>query len=306
MDKNIKNPKVTVLMPVYNAKIYLREAIDSILNQTFRDFEFLIINDASTDSSKNIILSYKDSRIRYFENKKNLGVARTLNRGLRLAKGEYIARMDADDIAIASRLEKQVDYMDKHPKIAVCGTWLKAIHDTKSEIWKAPAAHEEIRSLMLFYDAIFHPTVMIRTGIIKKYNLRYSESYLYAEDYELWVRIAKHSRLANMPEVLLHHRIQQKRNVDDYLKIQQESANKIRLSQLHHLGIRPNRSEFATHVIISMGTYKREKSFVTAAEKWLGKLIMANLKINKYSHKSFVRVIANTWFSVRTRRRQES
>ncbi len=306
MDKNIKNPKVTVLMPVYNAKIYLREAIDSILNQTFRDFEFLIINDASTDSSKNIILSYKDSRIRYFENKKNLGVARTLNRGLRLAKGEYIARMDADDISLPFRLERQVAYMYKHPRIAVCGTWLKALYDTKGEIWKTPATHEEIRSLMLFHDAIFHPTVMIRTGIIKKYNLRYSESYPYAEDYELWIRITKHSLLANLPEVLLYHRVHHKKHIDGYLKIQEKSANKIRLSQIHHLGIRPNRSEFFTHVTISMGTYKREKSFVTAAEKWLGKLIMANLKINKYSHKSFVRVIANTWFSVRTRRRQES
>lgn len=299
----IKNPKITVLMPVYNAESYLREAIDSIFNQSFTNFEFLIINDASTDSSKNIILSYKDPRIRYFENKKNLGVARTLNKGLRLAKGKYIARMDADDISFPTRLEKQVEFMDKHPGIAVCGTWLKAIFDTKSEIWKVPDDFETIRCLMLFHSVIYHPTVIIRTEIIKKYNFQYKTTYPYAEDYELWLRIAKNSLLANLPEVLLHRRIRENKHIDNYLKVQARSADKIRLSQIQQLGIRPSKYELAIHMAISVGTYKQEKLFVNAAEKWLLRLVMANFKTNKYPHKTFVRVIVNTWFSLHTRRR---
>ena len=162
-----KNPKVTVLMPVYNAEKYLREAIESILSQTFKNFEFLIINDGSTDKSKDAILSYNDPRIIYSENSKNLGIAKTLNKGMNLARGNYIARMDGDDISHPDRLQEQIEFMDDNRHVGVCGTWLQTINNNKEEIWKSPIAHEEIRSLMLFHDAIYHPTVVIRRDIIK-------------------------------------------------------------------------------------------------------------------------------------------
>jgi len=114
-------PKVTVLMPVYNAEKYLKEAIGSILGQSFSDFEFLIINDGSTDSSVKIIKSYDDPRIRFIANEKNLGVIPTLNKGFALAQGEFIARMDADDISLPKRLELQADFMDKHPEAGAIG-----------------------------------------------------------------------------------------------------------------------------------------------------------------------------------------
>ena len=115
-------PKISVVMPAYNAENYIREAIDSILAQTFRDFEFLIIDDGSTDHTVEIIRSYSDSRIRLYQNERNMGVAATLNRGLDLARGEYIARMDADDISLPERFAKQAAYMDAHPDVAVCGS----------------------------------------------------------------------------------------------------------------------------------------------------------------------------------------
>ena len=117
---------VTVLMPVYNGEMYLREAIDSILHQTFTDFEFLIINDGSTDNSETIILSYDDSRIRYEKNDSNLKLIATLNKGIELAKGKYIVRMDADDISIPDRIEKQVAFLEKNPDVGICGSWFTA------------------------------------------------------------------------------------------------------------------------------------------------------------------------------------
>jgi glycosyltransferase involved in cell wall biosynthesis len=137
------SPYVTVLMPVYNTEMYLKEAIDSILNQTFRDFEFIVINDGSTDSTSDIIESYSDPRIIYLQNEKNLGVATSLNKGLSIAKGTYIARMDGDDVSRCDRLEKQVAFMDANPEIGVCGTWLETIGD-RNEVWSPPRNHDQI------------------------------------------------------------------------------------------------------------------------------------------------------------------
>ncbi len=125
------NPKVTVLMPVYNAEKYLKTAIESILKQTFSDFELLIINDGSTDGSEEIIRSFNDKRIRLFNNEQNLGIIKTLNKGLNLAKGEYIIRMDADDISLPDRLELQVKYMEENPGIGISGTQARIFGDTK-------------------------------------------------------------------------------------------------------------------------------------------------------------------------------
>lgn len=294
-------PKVTVLMPVYNAEKYIGGAVDSILHQTFRDFELLIINDGSTDATQTVLESYTDPRIRIIVHKKNSGIVRRLNEGISLSKGVYIARMDADDVALPMRLEKQVAYMDKHPAVAVCGTWLKVISDTKVEIWKAPTTHDEIQSLMLFHAAIFHPTVIMRTKTIKRYNLRYSQSYHYSEDYELWVRIANYSRLANLPEVLLHRRINKNTYIDDYARIQVESSNAVRLRQIHNLGIKPTKKEFEVHSAVSNWLITSEKSFVTAAEKWLRKLIMANLKTKRYTQSSLAKVVASKWLAIRFR-----
>lgn len=200
----MKNPKVTVLMPVYNAEKYISEAIQSILNQTFRDFEFLIINDGSTDSSVEIIESFKDERIRLVHNEKNMNLVPTLNRGLELAQGEYVARMDADDISYPTRLEKQVEYMDKNPEIGICGTWIE-FFDAGKGIQKYPVEHELIKASILFFNPMAHPTVMMRKAILNENNLRYSRNL--SEDYDLWGRASFLVKLHNLPEVLLNYRI---------------------------------------------------------------------------------------------------
>jgi glycosyltransferase involved in cell wall biosynthesis len=200
------NPRVTVLMPVYNGAQYLHEAMESILQQSFTDFEFLIINDASTDQSANIINSYSDLRIRLVENDRNIGLVHTLNRGIDLAKGEFIARMDCDDISIPERLEKQLVLMEHYSEVGVCGGWIEYFMG-RQLVLQLPLSDEEIKRTLPLYNPMAHPTVMIRTAVIKTQQLYYDPEYRHVEDYELWTRLAAITCFANIPEVLLKYRI---------------------------------------------------------------------------------------------------
>ena len=197
-----KIPKVTVLMPVYNGEHYLREAIHSILNQTFQDFEFIIINDGSTDSSKQILESFQDARIRIFHNKTNLKSSSSLNKGLKHAKGEYIARMDADDICSPTRLEEQVKFLDDHPEIGIVGTDIEFINDSGECIcdYRAPILPTSpalIRWTLFFRCCINHPSVMVRKPVYASLG-GYITSFNYAEDYDLWLRASKKTQIANL------------------------------------------------------------------------------------------------------------
>ncbi len=200
-------PKISVLMPVYNPKEeYLRESIESILNQTYSDYEFIIINDSSTNNAKQVILSYDDSRIKYFENEENLGLIKTLNRGLELVTGEYIARMDQDDISLPERFAKQVDFLDNNKDIDVLGTWFKRF--PKDIIMDLPSEDADIKEFFLFNNnAIGHPTVMIRKSTLDKYDFKYNEEHKNAEDYGLWLNMMEKTKFANLPEVLLNYRL---------------------------------------------------------------------------------------------------
>ena len=191
-------------MPAYNAEKYINETIDSILNQSYKDFEFIIINDGSTDRTKEIILSYSDERIVYLENEKNSGIVVTLNKGLEKASGEYIARMDSDDISLVNRLEKQVEFMDKNLDVGVLGTGICVFGDSINDQERVFTTNsEQLKAELIFNSCIAHPTVMIRSSILKNNNLNYSEEFAGAEDYHLWWRIAKVSKIATLPDILV-------------------------------------------------------------------------------------------------------
>lgn len=204
-------PKVTVLMPVYNGEHYLREAIESILNQSFSEFEFLVIDDGSTDHSAEIVASYNDPRIRVLRNGRNLGLIATLNSGIEIAKGEYIARMDCDDVSLPERLEKQVAYLDENPDCAVIATHVMLMDESGAPrgTWSddaKTATYGEIRSFLPKANCIAHPSVMIRTEILKRY--RYNPAQTAAEDYDLWLRLcADGVRIEKITEPLLRYRL---------------------------------------------------------------------------------------------------
>lgn len=222
----MKNPKITILMPVYNGEKYLREAMDSILNQTFSDFEFLIIDGGSMDKSLNIIKSYNDSRIKIIAHKHNKQLIATLNEGIDLAKGKYIARMDCDDVSLPERLEKQVAFMDSHQNVGACGTWAIIIDKDGKETGKYIKAFGE--KIILEYwkpSPIIHPSSMIRTSSLGK--LRYSEKYIHAEDYGLWSEMSKERMLDNLPEFLICYRIHNENTTNKKRQEQLESSYKI-------------------------------------------------------------------------------
>jgi len=234
---------ISVLMPVYNGESHLKEAIDSILNQTFTDFEFLIINDGSTDSSEDIILSYNDERIRYVINETNLGIVKTLNRGLDLAKHKYIARMDADDISVAHRFAKQVEFMEANSDIAASGSnIIKFFNDdiNNTKTTKARLLNNELKLATIFYTAFWHPTMILRTQVLKEYNLRYRSEYKYAQDKALWIDISLHGSIANLKEPLLYYRVHENQVSTKYFAEQYAISMAITRNALILLGVDMN------------------------------------------------------------------
>lgn len=201
----MKNPRISVVMPAYNSENYIGEAIESILNQTYSDFEFIILNDGSTDNTAKIVKEYakKDKRIKFIDNKKNQGLVSVLNQGLDLARGEYIARMDSDDISLPTRFAKQIKYMEKHPECGVLGTWFQ-LFGKNTTIVHHP---EHIKILNILHDQhVGHPTVMLRKSVVDKYGFRYDQNYKHAEDFELWSRMVFVTEIHNLQEILLQYR----------------------------------------------------------------------------------------------------
>ena len=210
--------KITILMSVYNGEKYLREAMESILNQSFKDFEFLIINDGSTDKSEAIIKSYKDPRIRLVNNEKNEGLIFSLNKGLELARGNYIARMDYDDISSPERLKRQYNYLEKNPDIALIGSLSELIDKNGNKIGqriKLPLDYYSIKFYLFANNPLMHSSVFFRKKIIKEVG-GYDEKYKHAEDYELYSRIVKKYRIINLPEILIKFRIHEE-SIGQYL-----------------------------------------------------------------------------------------
>ncbi len=199
----MKYPKVTVVMSVYNGEKYLCEAIDSILNQTFRDFEFVIINDGSTDSTSKILNKYSDPRIRIIANNQNLGLSKSLNKGLQLAKGEYIARQDSDDISSPKRLGTQVAFLDARPECGLVGCWSYKIDARNKIIDKVTlfTEHNDIVMMLLEENHFVHSSVIFKKGCIDKLG-GYNEEVKYAQDYDLWLRISENYKVANISEFL--------------------------------------------------------------------------------------------------------
>lgn len=205
LDENIK---ISVVMAVYNGEKYLRTAIDSILNQTYPDFEFIIIDDCSTDNTVNILKSYTDARIKVVRNEQNLRLPASLNKGLKIARGKYIARMDADDISVPDRFEKQVKYLDDHQDIAVIGGSFQVFNEIGENLYINKArCDEKLDKYYLLPSPIGHPTAMLRKSMTVDEGFLYDEKYTSAQDYDLWLRIAQKHKINNIPDVVLKYRV---------------------------------------------------------------------------------------------------
>ncbi|MFA5095622.1 MAG: glycosyltransferase family 2 protein [Candidatus Paceibacterota bacterium] len=276
---NIKNnPKISVLMSVYNEEKYLKLAIDSILNQTFRDFEFIIIDDGSTDNSRNIIKSYTDPRIRLIVNPQNINRANSSNIGLKLATGEYIARMDGDDISLLDRFEKQVKFMDKNTDIVLSSGAIKII--SNGQIWRCTLTPDECSFSLIFYNPIANGASIMRRKFLLDNNLSYNSKFIRCQDYELWSRISRIGKIAVIADVLLVYRtnlnILKKKSDED-----QEFQISIRKKLLETLGVIFSNEEYILHQKISLKNNLSIKELLLA-KKWFKKIKEANKKSAVY------------------------
>jgi glycosyltransferase involved in cell wall biosynthesis len=282
-------PSVSVIMPIYNSADYVEQAIRSILDQTLEDFELILIDDGSTDETSEIIKKFHDPRIVMIHHDRNEGIVSSLNDGLRLARGEFIARMDADDISLPDRLSKQRAYLLLHPEYGVCGTSLQLIGT--QQILHMPVDPEELKCQLLYHTCLFHPTVMVRRRVLEQHNIWYDSSYPYAQDYALWVKLSHVTKLSNLQEVLLYYRTHNQQITFVHGKHQLEMANRIRREQLVKLGVIPNAEEWDIHVNLA----SRNSHFVPPGAKatWVQKILNANMEKNLYDQVALVKLLSD-------------
>ena len=270
-------PRVSVIVPFKNCADLIGETIDSVLSQTWTDFELICISDGSTDGSDDVVRSYaaRDARVRLLSNENKPGLAGALNTGLAHAGGEFVARIDSDDIMLQNRIAVQARFMEEHPEVAVCGSWVQTFGEVDGIIWNFPVSHEEICVQMLFHGALAHPAVIIRRQRFEEFGLRYDENFA-AEDYELWTRAARKVRLANVPRILLRYRTHPTSVTTTYRGRLIASVRRVHERQLHELGLTASAEELDLHWRISEWQFEKTPEFRNLAAGWFERLKAAN------------------------------
>ena len=201
-------PLVSIVMAVHNGERHLDAALSSILSQTYAALEIIVVDDGSSDRTAELLAQCDDPRLRILTNTSCQGLARSLNRGIEAATGDYVARMDADDVCHPSRIQRQVHYMQRHAEVGLLGTAYRLINDAGAALGIAypPADDAAMRWRLLFMPPLAHPSAMMRRALLQRHELRYDPEWPTAQDYELWSRLLKHCRGANLPEVLFDYR----------------------------------------------------------------------------------------------------
>ncbi|AIQ12810.1 glycosyltransferase family 2 protein [Paenibacillus durus] len=239
-------PRASVIMSVYNNAEFILEAIHSILIQTYTDFEFIIIDDGSTDGSAYLISQITDPRVVKIYHSENKGLVASLNEGLSMATGEYIVRMDGDDFSVPDRLAVQISFMDQNPSIDVCGAAYTTTIGERAKV--NPIGHDEIKTWLLFHCCICHPSVIMRNRMIHRLGIQYDINYPHAEDYELFNRLAFQVQVANLPICLLFYRQHDRKVSIQHRNIQADTARRVRQQQFYKLGLELSDEENQTMV----------------------------------------------------------
>lgn len=289
--------KVSVLMPIFNAENYLAEAIDSVIFQSYQDWELIIINDGSTDRSDQIIRTYNDKRIKYFKNAENKGITYTRNLMIERAKGEYIAFLDSDDLAHRERLKEQVSFLDKNRDYAMCGTWAYMIDNSGNVLKKMNLTHgsQEIKSTLLFSNSFVQSSVMIRSSILAE--MPYDISFPVSEDYELWTRVVEKYKVENIPQHLTYYRWHDSNISKTKKDLLDSTAKKIYQKGLSHIGLIANKEELE----IQFGIQNNDEALIDNKEylcklrMWMKKLHKANNNVRYYDISSFNAIICFRW-----------
>lgn len=283
-------PNLSVLMPVYNASRFLRHSIESILSQTYKDFELIVIDDGSTDNSLDSLRHFTDPRIKLIDNPVNCGIISSLNSGYAIASGEFIVRMDADDFSLPNRFKAQLQFMEQHPDIGVCGTQYRIISEVLSEpsISMLPTHPDHLACSLLFHSCLAHPTVMMRRRLLEQLGSPlYESSYKHAEDYRLWVRLSGITRMANLKDIHLLYRQHSGQITRTKGTEQHKQANRIRQELLKQLGITPTTEEWKIHLDLCNSKCSEDR----AAQEWIRKILTSNLAIRRYDQAALMQTL---------------
>lgn len=288
-------------MSVYNADQYLDEAIESILTQTYKDFEFIIINDGSIDTSFDIIKKYakQDARILVIS-RENRGLIASLNEGILQAKGKYIVRMDADDISISTRLEEQLQFMENNSDIGISGTAVISFNENQKEhIWKLASNDKTIKTELLFSSSFAHPTVIMRKELVLKYRLFYDKYFIYAEDYALWVSMVEITKMANLSKPLLKYRVLENSITREANKNYEQRYNvikKIFERYLIKLDMKNSEEENRLHFDLSVNTRIKEANIdFFILKNYFNKFLRANSKREYFDNAELKKILGKKW-----------
>lgn len=295
---SFSSPMISVLMSVYNGEKFLAESIESILQQSFKNFEFIIIDDASTDNTAQILSYYaaRDPRIHILKNTVNLKLAISLNNGMQAAKAPIIARMDADDWCYPHRLEVQLNFLQQHPEVTLCGSFIEEYES--GIIRRCATTNLAIRTKLIFDSSIYHPTVMFKRNIILQKTQGYSNDRLPAEDYDLWVRLSEHHDVifANIPEVLLRYRVHPQYDRTEYRQKMHTQADHIRTRMLNNLSLLTNYNESQYHNLLLSAKKQISILEFLGCSRWVKKIY--NVGNNeKYAHFHVKRFISYLWLN---------
>jgi glycosyltransferase involved in cell wall biosynthesis len=290
----MSSPTLSIVMPVYNAAAYIREAVASILNQTFTDFELIIINDGSTDDSMEVLNGFKDSRISILDNEKNSGIVFSRNKGIDAAKGKFIAPFDSDDIALPEKFEKQISFLHKNPDFGMIGSWAWLIdkHGKKlKEKWKVNAPAERIPAILLFRNYFVQSSMVIRSEVIP--SGKYSKGFDVVEDYKMWFDITRNHKSWNFPDYLVKYRIH-KKGASQSDQHQYDLRDMMMFDYIYGiLGITLNPVQKKLLVNLKKGKPFESPDHLRLLEQFMIQIIETNKQLRTYNFQELIKAIYN-------------
>ncbi|MDZ7839983.1 MAG: glycosyltransferase family A protein [Gammaproteobacteria bacterium] len=300
-------PRVTVFIPVHNREDYICTAVNSVLAQTYTDFELLVVDDGSTDATRDRLLRYRDPRLRVESSDANFGIPATRNRGLALARGNYIALLDSDDYAYPQRLARQVEWLDEHPDVVQVGSWcgfMDADGRSLRKVRRQPLLADDVHAHMLFHCPVVNRTVMARTAVLRDFG--YREAFPRCQDYDLHQRLVRSHRLANMGEILVCGREHEGRFTGRTAELGRDRKMALFREMLTRLEVDCGDEDLARHYHLTRSNPPEPaEEYVRWAEQWLRRLKQANDACPCFPREAFLRVLAAVWCVVCWHARRE-
>jgi glycosyltransferase involved in cell wall biosynthesis len=290
-------PRVSVVMPVYNVAPYVAATIGSVLAQTFTDFELLVLDDCSTDGTAAVVQALRDPRIRFLQNARNLGRAGTDNAALPHVRGEFIAKMDGDDLCHPERLARQVAYLDSHPEVNVMGAWMQNF-GASTYLNRYPTTPAAAQVLTLFTLPTGNPSVMLRTRLLREQGMTYDESLRQTEDYDFFARYVRELRIATLPEALIQYRVPPDAGKATILTERATVADEVRARLLRDWGVASTERELEIHNTIAMLGRPLGTITLVEIEAWLLKLISFNDQRPLFEPAALRQGLGERWFEV--------